>query len=73
MRFLLGHFDAMKQQKIYETPIILRQTALGQGCTLLSASAVTNVITSVGQKIDSYNYDFNSDGDGFNHNWEDAE
>mgnify|MGYP006916097739 CR=1 FL=1 len=60
----------MKRKQGYKVPVIVRITSLSEGVALLSGSIVDNAnVTSVGQKIDTY--DFSTDG--FNHNWEDAE
>jgi hypothetical protein len=62
----------MKRKQQYVAPAILRQTALSLGVALLAGSIVdNNDITSVGQKIDPYNYD--TSGNTFNHEWEDAQ
>ena len=59
----------MKQKQQYVAPAILRQTALSPGVALLAQSIVdNNDITSVGQKIDDFDYG----ASGFNHDWEDV-
>lgn len=62
----------MKRKQQYVAPAILRQTALSPGVALLAQSIVdNNDITSVGQRID--NFDYGTSGNTFNHEWEDAQ
>lgn len=59
----------MKRKQQYVAPAILRQTVLSAGVELLAQSVAPGGITSVGQEIDVY--DFEADGNTFNHEWED--
>ena len=61
----------MKKKQQYVAPAILRQTQLSPGVSLLAQSVAPGGITSVGQKIDDY--DFGAEGNTFNHEWEGAQ
>jgi len=59
----------MTQKLRYATPIILREVNLHTEGTLLAGSVVDNSnVTSVGQKIDEYDFSQTT----FNHDWENA-
>ena len=61
----------MKRKQPYKAPAILREVRLQLEGELLSGSVVDHIeVTSMGQEVDNYNYDFSSNTDGFNHNWE---
>ena len=60
----------MKRKQPYKAPAILREVRLQLEGELLSGSVVNNIeVTSMGQEVDNYNFDFNNQ-DGFNHTWE---
>ena len=61
----------MKRKQPYKAPAILREVRLQLEGELLSGSVKGNIdVTSMGQEVDNYDYDFSSNTDGFNHNWE---
>lgn len=61
----------MNKNKPYESPAIRRVIPLRVEGALLAGSVVDNAsITSVGQKIDDYDFS-KGNTHGFNHTWED--
>jgi hypothetical protein len=61
----------MKRKQPYKTPLILREVRLQLEGELLTGSVADNIeVTSMGQEVRNYDYDFNGNTDGFNHNWE---
>ena len=60
----------MKQKTRYIAPAVRRVMPIRLNGTLLSGSVVDHIdVTSVGQEVDNFDYDFSGNTDGFNHEW----
>ena len=61
----------MKRKQVYMAPAILRKTPLNMEGEILSGSVVDHIeVTSMGQDVENFNYDFSNENDTFNHNWQ---
>ncbi len=61
----------MKRKQPYKAPEILREVRLQMEGDILTGSVADHIdVTSMGQEVDNYNFDFSGNSDGFNHTWE---
>ena len=61
----------MKRKQPYKAPAILREVRLQLEGELLTGSVVDHIeVTSMGQEVDNYDFNFGNPNDPFNHNWQ---